>query len=95
MATEAGDMAGGAGRGSSRRLHAQHIRYLLQDPHCPWHGTRHSSFHCSRQATRPPRWYGDRNSACLCNFLIEMFALLLDTKWVFLVFLTTVSRRLI
>jgi hypothetical protein len=41
----------------SHSLHAQHFRYLLQDPYCPRHGPRHSSLQCSRQASRAPRWY--------------------------------------
>jgi hypothetical protein len=57
MAQEARVMACGSGCHSSRCLHAQHFRYLLQDPHCPRHGPRHSSLQCSRQASRAPRWY--------------------------------------
>jgi len=50
-------MAGGAGRRSPRRLHAQHFRHLFQDSHCPRRRSRHSSLRRPCQTPRPPHWY--------------------------------------
>ena len=51
-------MACGSWGGSTRSLHAQYLRYLLQDPNRPWHGPDHSSLQGSRQASRAFGWYG-------------------------------------
>ncbi|GKU85987.1 hypothetical protein SLEP1_g579 [Rubroshorea leprosula] len=40
-----------------REGEAQHLRHLLQDPHCSWNGSRHSALQVPCQASRASRWY--------------------------------------
>lgn len=77
MAEAARDMACFSRCHSSRRLHDEHFRYLLQDSHCTRHGSRRASLQRPGQAPRVTRRYVLRNRTLhVCRiFFLQYLAL--------------------